>query len=37
MNHGDEWGLNHIAEQDIIKIIKLLKNKNSSGYNCLTN
>ncbi len=37
MDQGPEWGFEDTNEQAIIRIIKSLKNKNSSGYDCLTN
>jgi len=37
MDQGEDWGFTHVGEQDVIKIIKSLKNKNSSGHDCLTN
>ncbi len=37
MPQGSEWSLECVNEQTIINIIKSLKNKNSSGYDCLSN
>jgi hypothetical protein len=37
MEQGDEWHLEHTNEQQIIKIINSMKNKNSSGFDNLTN
>jgi hypothetical protein len=37
MPQGQEWKLEQTCEQNVIKIIKSLKNKNSSGYDCLSN
>jgi len=34
---GNSWHFNHTNEQEIVKLIKTLKNKNSSGYDNLTN
>ena len=34
---GQEWGFHHTTEIEIVKIIKSLKNKNSSGYDSLSN
>ncbi len=37
MEQGDEWHLEHTNEQQIVKIIHSMKNKNSSGFDDLTN
>ena len=34
---GQEWSFQHTTEVEVVKIIKSLKNKNSSGYDSLTN
>ena len=34
---GPEWSFQHTTEVELVKIIKSLKNKNSSGYDSLSN